>query len=98
MKIFTKTLTGLFFLGIYFLPLSHASVFSMKNFKTHLRWNVQISKEDIEIKKVKNGIQFQTLNINIFNQLNNDLNSSNLPQKYFKKVVSSAEEFPDDGR
>ncbi|MFN8369464.1 MAG: tetratricopeptide repeat protein [Bacteriovoracaceae bacterium] len=72
-----------------------AQVMSEKEFNTYLRWNLSIEKNQVVISKKNPGeINLETLNIDLFNKLVDQLKLYKLPNKYISSFEFDQNGFP----
>lgn len=88
-----KILTFIFiYMGLF--SQLHASIFTEQKLKTHLRWNIDLAKEQVLIKKDGLKITIQTLHIDLFNKIVEDISKYELNTEYFKSVTYSVKDYP----
>lgn len=91
-----KKLTLSLFVG-YALTASlyvHAKIFSQENLKTHLRWNFSSNKEQILITKQPQVLKLETLDIDLYEKLIQELSNESLNPEYFNRISYSKDNFP----
>lgn len=71
-----------------------ADVFSQESFKTHLRWNLQLPKEQVTIQRKGDTLTIETLNLPLFEQIAGDMAKMQRSPGYIKSVSYSQEGFP----
>lgn len=71
-----------------------SDTFSQESFKTHLRWNLALPKEQVIIQRQGATVTIDTLNLAIFEQISGEM--AKMPQVpgYVDKVAYSQEGFP----
>ena len=71
-----------------------ASTFNQEQFKTHLRWNFKVNKEQILLNKNTRSLKIETLDLDLFENLVREIGSQNLAGEYFKTITHSKQDFP----
>lgn len=90
-----RGLTALIFtVSLCWAFLAHADVFTQESFKTHLRWNLSLPKEQVTIQRKGDTVTIETLNLSLFEQIANDMAKMKLSPGYISKVSYSQEGFP----
>lgn len=75
-------------LGIFFsCPEIFAAVIQQEQAKTHLRWNLFTSKENIVVEKRGNRILLKTLNTQFYDEIKKELKGIKKNSNYIKRVV-----------
>lgn len=72
----------------------YSDVFSQEAFKTHLRWNFVLPKDQVTINKQANTITIDTLNLQIFEQLTTEMTKAKRAEGYVEAVAFSQDNFP----
>lgn len=73
---------------------AYSDVFNQETFKTHLRWNLIVSKEQVTISKNENQVILETLNLPLFEQLAGEMVKMKKAEGYIENVTYSQEGFP----
>ncbi|MFZ4713876.1 MAG: tetratricopeptide repeat protein [Bacteriovoracaceae bacterium] len=71
-----------------------AATFNQEQFKTHLRWNFKVAKEQILLNKNPRQLKIETLDLDLFESLVKEIGSQNLAGEYFKTITYSKQDFP----
>lgn len=88
-----RGLTILLF-AITWSAVAYADVFSQESFKTHLRWNLIVPKEQVSIVKKDNQVILETLNLPLYEQLAGELAKLKRAEGYIETVTYNQENFP----
>lgn len=64
----------------------NAAIFEVEKFNDHLRWKFKISQDVMTIKKINNVIKIQTLNVDLFSQLSQELKIIFKKNKYISDL------------
>ena len=78
----------------FFTANIQAATFNQEQFKTHLRWNFKVSKEQILLNKGSQTLKIETLDLDLFENLIREIGTSNINNEYFKNVSYSKQDFP----
>ena len=81
-------------LTLFGVPSAFSEVFNQESFKTHLRWNLILPKDQVSISKKDNVVVIETLNLPLFEQLAGDMAKMKMATGYIEKVSYSQEGFP----
>jgi tetratricopeptide (TPR) repeat protein len=73
---------------------ANADVITQENLKTHLRWNVLVPRDQFFISKKGQTVELQTINLDLFEKLANELPKLNKNEQYVKAILFSKENFP----
>jgi tetratricopeptide (TPR) repeat protein len=73
---------------------SLADVINQENFKTHLRWNLVVPRDQVVIVKRDRTLQLETLNLQLFETVSNEVSKLKLNNQYVESVSYSKENFP----
>ncbi|MBL7665768.1 MAG: tetratricopeptide repeat protein [Bacteriovoracaceae bacterium] len=91
-----KLLTpAIFLLGLFCLN-AQSQVLLQEQFQTHLRWNVVLPKEQIVIRNDNNKLLIQTLNIELYNKIAEDLTKASKNNQYIKDIQYKRDNFPSE--
>lgn len=71
-----------------------ADYFSQEKFKTHLRWNFVVNKEQVIISKSLKTVKLETLDIDLHESLIKEISAMSLNNDYFLKITHSKDNFP----
>jgi len=82
----SKILTFIYTLTLGYSFLTQAEILKQEKFKTHLRWNIFITKDLISISKKKNTITIRSLNTEVFDKLSLELQSIDIHKTYIDKI------------
>lgn len=74
--------------------VANSEVFSQENFKTHLRWNFNLPKEQVSISRSGNVVTIETLNLALYEQISSEMAKAAANPGYVDKVAYSQEGFP----
>ncbi len=91
-----KILTMIFVLLTLCSSRVSAQTIYQESFSTHHRWNIKIPREQVLVKKDDNEIKIQTLNIELFNKLADDLSKVSLDKGYFSDLKFNREQYPQE--
>jgi len=78
-----------------FMQTLKADIINQESYKTHHRLNIIVPKDQVFVKKEKQQVLIQTLNLSLFEQLSLELKKQSLNQTYFNKASYSQENFPE---
>lgn len=92
--IISKRLTVVLFASLYLCQFSFAEIFNQEKYKTHLRWNFNVNKEQILISKTYKTVKIETLDIDLYENVLKELANVNLNSEYFSKINYSKTDFP----
>ncbi|MBY0515702.1 MAG: hypothetical protein K2P81_02255, partial [Bacteriovoracaceae bacterium] len=81
-------------LTVFWTAPCFSDIFSQENFKTHLRWNLVLSKEQVTISKKDNQVTIETLNLPLYEELTKDVAKIKRAEGYVENVSFSQEDFP----
>src|SRR3954468_9027172 len=73
---------------------SLADVINQENFKTHLRWNLVVPRDQVVIVKRDQTLNLETLNLQLFETVSNEVAKLKLNNQYVESVSYSKENFP----
>ncbi len=76
------------------LSSAMAAIFNQEKFNTHLRWNLEVPKDQFFIVKTASDLKIETINLELFEKLVGELSALNLDKDYISKVNFSKENFP----
>lgn len=82
------------FVSLSWSQLAFSDVFSQESFKTHLRWNLVLPKEQVTIQRKGAVITIDTLNLPLFEKIAGDMAKMQQAPGYIEKVTYSQEGFP----
>lgn len=71
-----------------------ADTVSQENLKTHLRWNLQVPRDQVSIAKKDQSLEIETLNLQLFETLSQDFAKLKVNGAYIQDVKFSKENFP----
>src|SRR5690606_18439973 len=74
------------FIAFFAVSILHAQIFAPENGKTHLRWNLFASKEQLVISKRGDKLTVKTLNAQLFESLKNEINQVAKDKRYVTDV------------
>ena len=81
-------------LTLFWVLPAFSDVFNQESFKTHLRWNLMLPKEQVTISKKDNVVTIETLNLPLFEQIAGEMTKMKRAQGYVENVAFSQEGFP----
>ena len=61
------------FFSVLYTSSVFADYFSQETFKTHLRWNLVVPKEQVSIKKEGSTLVLESMNLDLFEKLASEL-------------------------
>lgn len=88
-----KWLPALLITALWAAP-ALSDVFSQEQFKTHLRWNLNLPKEQVTISKKDNVVTLETLNLPLYEQMVGEMAKMKRAEGYVENVSYSQEDFP----
>lgn len=88
-------LTLTMFFVVNFSIIANAATITEQKFNTHLRWNFFVPKNQLLVTKTSDGFILETLNLDIFQKLQKELENINIRKDYFSKVNFSSNGFPE---
>ncbi len=91
-----KNLTLFLIVSAFFFRVAFAETFYQESYSTHLRWNLQLPKEQVLIKKENDKILIQTLNIELFNKLTDDMAKLKIEKSYFSNIKYNRDNYPQE--
>jgi TolA-binding protein len=71
-----------------------ADVVNQEKFKTHLRWNLQVPRDQFYIVKKDQTLRLETVNLALFEQIAGDLAKVGTNGEYIESISYSKESFP----
>jgi hypothetical protein len=71
-----------------------ADVINQENLKTHLRWNLTVPRDQVYIVKRDQTLFFETVNLELFDQLSQELGRLKVNSQYVNDISYSKENFP----
>lgn len=87
-------LTFTYALVALFSICTHANILSHQSFKTHLRWKIFVPKDQILITKYPTYVKIETLNPDIFDQLEKEVRTLDQKTKYISDIRAVKNNFP----
>jgi outer membrane protein assembly factor BamD (BamD/ComL family) len=81
-------------LTLFWVLPAFSDVFNQESFKTHLRWNLMLPKEQVTISKKDNVVTIETLNLPLFEQIAGEMTKMRRAEGYVENVAFSQEGFP----
>lgn len=81
-------------LTLFWVLPAFSDVFNQESFKTHLRWNLMLPKEQVSISKKDNVVTIETLNLPLFEQIAGEMTKMKRAEGYVENVSFSQEGFP----
>jgi tetratricopeptide (TPR) repeat protein len=94
MKKFLVTLTTFVIASALTASFVLADVINQENFKTHLRWNLLVPRDQITVVKRDQTLYIETLNLQLFETLAGDLAKVKANNSYIADVSYSKDNFP----
>ncbi len=73
---------------------AYSDVFSQENFKTHLRWNLVLPKEQVNLHKDGRTVRIETLDLALFERLAGEITKAPRAEGYLENVTYSQEGYP----
>ena len=91
-----KSLTPVLLFVAFFSSsiLALPSILLEEKFNTHLRWNLHVDKKQVLITKTGSGFYIETFQLPLFKRIRTALNSINMGNGYFSRVVFNTDGFP----
>lgn len=80
--------------GTFAVPSVLADVINQESFKTHLRWNLVVPKDQFYIVKKGDTLFIETVNLQLFEVLAGELAGITSNDQYIEKISYSKESFP----
>ncbi len=74
--------------------LSFADIFNQETFKTHLRWNLTVPRDQFYILKKDGVLNIETVNLELFENLSAEIAKIAPSSQYMQKVSYSKDNFP----
>jgi hypothetical protein len=71
-----------------------ADIFNQETFKTHLRWNLVVPRDQFYVVKKEQILNLETVNLELFEKLAGELAKSNPHDQYVESISYSKENFP----
>ena len=71
-----------------------AEVINQENFKTHLRWNLNVPRDQFYVVKKDQALLIETVNLQMFEKLAGELAALSLNGQYIETVTYSKDNFP----
>lgn len=97
-KKFINLLTALTIsVSLFALPTFNnviASTVTSEKFKTHVRWSITSPKDQLYINKTKSTVKLETLNLQLFEKMVEDLSKQNTSPEYFKRFTYDSKDYP----
>ncbi len=82
------------FFSVLYTSAVFADYFSQETFKTHLRWNLIVPKEQISIKKDGATLTIESMNLELFEKLAQELEKTKRAEGYIEKLTVEKGGFP----
>lgn len=90
----SRLFTTIAFASSLAVSCAFADVINQETFKTHLRWNLQVPKDQFYINKKEQTLFIETVNLQLFEQLAGDLSKIKPQSQYIEEISYSKENFP----
>lgn len=71
-----------------------ADIINQENLKTHLRWNMQVPRDQVYVVKKDQMLLIESVNLELFDQLTADLLKIKKANQYIESIKYSKENFP----
>lgn len=94
MKKVSFLLMTLFAASGFFASPALAEIFNQETFKTHLRWNLLVPRDQFYIVKKENLLQIETVNLELFETLAGELARIKANSQYVESISYSKDNFP----
>ncbi len=91
---FTVLLTTFLFASALTAPSVLADIINQETFKTHLRWNLVVPRDQLTVVKRDQTLYIETLNLQLFETLAGDLARMKTEGSYIESVSYSKDNFP----
>lgn len=75
-------------------PAILADIINQESFKTHLRWNLSVPKDQFFVVKKDQAIQLETVNLELFETLAGEIATLKKNSQYVENISYSKESFP----
>ncbi len=89
-----KAVTAVFLFSL--CQLVWAEVLSFEKFKTHLRMNLNVKKDQLYISKKGNEVLLETLNLELFENLQKEAAPLQSNSEYFSNIQGSKDDYPNN--
>ncbi len=87
-------LTTLFLAGaLVALPVL-GDVINQETFKTHIRWNLIVPKDQVYIVKKDKALQIETVNLQLFETMASELSTMKMNGQYIENISYTKDQFP----
>ena len=94
MKLIFSVLLSFIILNALSIPLAIAQIINQETFKTHLRWNVNVPRDQINIIKNDLQVRLETVNLELFEKISAELSNSKTNDQYLEQVTFNKDNFP----
>lgn len=91
---FSTLLMTLGVASVFAVTSVFADVVTQETFKTHLRWNVAVPRDQFYVVKKDQTLLLETVNLQLFETLAGEIAKLNLAGQYMDSVTYSKENFP----
>jgi hypothetical protein len=71
-----------------------AEIINQETFKTHLRWNVNVPRDQVNIIKNDLQVRLETVNLELYEQLSTELSRAKFNDQYLEQVTFNKDNFP----
>lgn len=82
------------FFSVLYTSSVFADYFSQETFKTHLRWNLVVPKEQVSLKKEGATLVIESMNLELFEKLAGELEKTQRAEGYIEKLTIEKGGFP----
>ena len=82
------------FFSVLYTSSVFADYFSQETFKTHLRWNLIVPKEQVSLKKEGDTLFIESTNLELFDKLAAELEKTQRAEGYIEKLTIEKGGFP----
>ena len=82
------------FFSLVYTTSVFADYFSQETFKTHLRWNLVVPKEQVSLKKEGSTLTIESMNLELFEKLALELEKTQRAEGYIEKLTIEKGGFP----
>ncbi|HXH31216.1 MAG TPA: tetratricopeptide repeat protein [Bacteriovoracaceae bacterium] len=94
MRIFKPFVVTLFAASVFAAVPAFAELINQESFKTHLRWNLNVPKDQFHIIKRNETLHVETENLELFESVSKELSSIAPDAQYIEAINFSKENFP----
>lgn len=94
MKLILSVLLSFIILNALSISSAIAQIINQETFKTHLRWNVNVPRDQLNIVKNDLQVRLETVNLELFEKISVELSQTKTNDQYLEQVIFNKDNFP----